>query len=469
MYTKKNHSVENIKSQYSKFYSSSQINPNNSSTNLSKIPRSPAAPTPVRVDSYFGGIPTPPRLSKTPSFGSFQYPITPPLSANPSFTSLQHAYPLTPPLSKSSSPITIHETKQQSTWSSWIPPINYKITGLCILWYLASIISSNSTKLILSEFSYPITLTQFQFLLNSMLCLILLAIVNRNSNLSKILPAGVIPSSGNIKKFITPTRLIINTTLPMGCFQFIGHITSHKATSLIPVSLVHTMKSLSPIITVLIYRILYKKQYKLVTYLSLIPLICGIMLTCYKPTTTTTTTTGMEYYGTGLLFAFFSMLIFVSQNIFAKKRLTIEETSSIPLSSKSKHPYSSPSSQDQKLDKLTILFYCSIIGFILTTPIYFISEFLHQTGTQISILELTPRVSILVLINGTSHFFQSLLAFQILGSISPINYSIANILKRIFIIFVSFIWESKNFSNLQSCGLGLTLFGLYCYDRWGVR
>lgn len=86
----------------------------------------------------------------------------------------------------------------------------------------------------------------------------------------------------SLSEFITPTRLIIQTTLPMGMFQFIGHITSHKATSLIPVSIVHTIKSLSPIITVLIYRFLFGKSYRMRTYVTLIPLCCGIMLTCYK-------------------------------------------------------------------------------------------------------------------------------------------------------------------------------------------
>ena len=76
----------------------------------------------------------------------------------------------------------------------------------------------------------------------------------------------------SLSEFITPTRLIIQTTLPMGMFQFIGHITSHKATSLIPVSIVHTIKSLSPIITVLIYRFLFGKSYRMRTYVTLIPL-----------------------------------------------------------------------------------------------------------------------------------------------------------------------------------------------------
>ena len=158
------------------------------------------------------------------------------------------------------------------------------------------------------------------------------------------------------------------------------------------------------------------------------------------------------------------MIIFVSQNIFAKKRLTVESTNAIPMNNKSSLRINS-----NKVDKLTILFYCSIIGFILTCPIYFVTEWMNYNAFgAISLLQLNSYVMSLVLLNGLSHFVQSLLAFQILGMVSPINYSIANILKRIFIILISFIWELKQFSNSQSIGLVITLFGLYCYDRWGT-
>ena len=168
-------------------------------------------------------------------------------------------------------------------------------------------------------------------------------------------------------------------------------------------------------------------------------------------------------YSTGLIFAFISMIIFVSQNILPK-RLTVESTNAIPMNNKSSLRINS-----NKVDKLTILFYCSIIGFILTCPIYFVTEWMNYNAFgAISLLQLNSYVMSLVLLNGLSHFVQSLLAFQILGMVSPINYSIANILKRIFIILISFIWELKQFSNSQSIGLVITLFGLYCYDRWGT-
>lgn len=457
-----NPSVENLNEMPEKGrppYLSSQINMNSSSTNLFKLQGFKQEPKTglVREGLVREGLardlhqPIPKQRINLANYQHFSSYLLPP----------------TPPISTVSTPVTSEYgfNEANKSKSSWLPPVDLKICGLCALWYWFSIVSSNSTKMILSQYKYPITLTQFQFLINSLLCVALLSVIGTNQKWYGCFPKGVIPACPKnsdsalcVWQFLKPTSFIISTTFPMGCFQFVGHLTSHKATSLIPVSLVHTIKALSPLITVLIYRTIYNIKYKPITYITLFPLVLGIMLTCFKKKNANTTTSS-SYYLVGLTYAFISMLIFVSQNIFAKKRLTIEKNDVLPTSKDT-----SPAT-NKKLDKLTILFYCSMVGFIFTLPVYLVSEF---TNPQISILELNILTSILIVLNGISHFLQSLLAFQILGLMSPINYSIANILKRIIIIIIAFLWESKSFTGLQVAGLLLTIFGLYCYDRWGT-
>lgn len=376
----------------------------------------------------------------------------------------QYQLPISPPLSHPSSPKLEQNVNFQhltTNYSSWLPPINLKIIILCFNWYLFSIMSNNSTKLILSNFKYPITLTQFQFLLNSFFCMTLVFVIIQFPKVSARFPEKSVPLpaeiSNSLRTFLSPSSALLLTTLPMGCFQFIGHIASHKATSLVPVSLVHTIKSLSPITTVFIYRCFLKRSYSVVTYLTLCPLIVGISLTCYKPSKNRT---DGSYYLKGLFYAFISMIIFVSQNIFAKKKLTADKKyGELPFNSGKK---------EQKFDKLSILFYCSIIGFCLTLPIYIFSEF---NNSQFSLFDLNTKLFLLILFNGFSHFIQSLIAFQLLGLVSPINYSIANIFKRIFIILFAFIWESSNvsFTSRHYFGLTLTLIGMYCYDKYGDK
>lgn len=409
-----NPSYESLRSS-EKFYQSSQVNPNLSTTNLQKL---------GMKNNLFEPVPR------------------------------KAAYPITPPVSNVATPIK----EEIRFFQDDNLKHNYKIITLCVNWYITSIISNYSTKMILQEFRYPITLTQCQFILNSVIGLILLHVLIRKPALVEKFPKGSFPDvkSLTLKEFVVPNEFILRTTIPMGLFQFVGHLTSHNATSIIPVSLNHTIKALSPITTVFIYRFFFKIKYELITYITLIPLMMGIMLSCYKANKPKVAKSDSnDSYELGLVYSFVSMLIFVSQNIFAKNRLTNKQDE-LPGNRR----------VEKKLDKLSILYYCSIIGFIFTWPIYLILEYNNE---KISLLTLNAYSGSLILVNGVSHFMQSLLAFQILGLISPINYSIANILKRIIIILVAFLLEGKKLTYNQIFGILLTFIGLFAYDRFGMK
>ncbi|SGZ52569.1 CIC11C00000003931 [Sungouiella intermedia] len=439
-----NHSVEDIHN-YPYPQRTSQVNPNLSSTNISQLNH--------------------PRAIRSP-LSSFT-PITPPTSNSPTpVFEKSHFFSLGSNAGSTVSLDTFASVPEEPVSESWLlkalPKVNLEVVSMCALWYGFSIVSSNSTKAILSRFQYPVTLTQFQFILNALMCVTLFVALTVLPTLALRFPKGSVPDlhslNHSVKNFLTPNAFIISTTLPMGLFQFVGHITSHKATSVIPVSLVHTIKALSPITTVCIYRFVYKVPFKRVTYLTLVPLMAGIMLTCYKPKRASLPAD--DHYFQGLIYAFISMFIFVSQNIFAKKRLTVEpeqKTNSLPSFKKD---------DTKKLDKLTILLFCSVLGFLFTMPFYILLE---ARNDKFSLAQMTNELIALVFLNGVSHFMQSLLAFLLLGTISPINYSIANIMKRIVVIIVAFIWESSfGFSGIQTFGIVLTVMGLYCYDRWGI-
>ncbi|AQZ12790.1 SLY41 (YOR307C) [Zygosaccharomyces parabailii] len=363
----------------------------------------------------------------------------------------------------------------------YLPEVDIKITSICLVWYVTSSISSNLSKTILRDFTHPVALTELQFLVSAMLCVGFMSVVNclqkRNSQhllvkACQSFPEGIVPSylNGNFResimgKFLVPCKLVLMTTFPMGIFQFVGHISTHKATSLIPVSLVHSIKALSPIITVGYYRLFEGKQYNTMIYYTLVPLIMGVMVTCWathgSKAPDSTNTLQMT---SGLFFASLSMLIFVSQNIFAKGFLTTRRNRGI-LPSSSESNLNKRELSPVQLDKITILFYCSCMGFLLTLPPFLTSEFLqHQSVFR----DLSVKVGLLIAFHGAAHFLQALLAFQLIGMLSSVNYSVANIMKRIVIILVALIWESK-LNIVQLIGLSLTLGGLYGYDKWGSK
>jgi solute carrier family 35 protein E1 len=319
------------------------------------------------------------------------------------------------------------------------------------MWYASSALTNTSSKSILNAFDKPATLTLIQFFLVAFYCL-------TSSWLASVFPKlrTSIPALRHPIRY--PSRDVISTTLPLAAFQIGGHLLSSTATSKIPVSLVHTVKGLSPLFTVLAYRFIFDIRYPTATYYSLVPLTLGVMLAC----------SGNHNFGgelLGLLYAFLATIIFVTQNIFSK-RLFNEAA---------KAEADGHSAKSRKLDKLNLLCYSSGMAFILTVPIWFWSEgvgllrdFLSDGSLDLSGKANTMdhgRLFMEFLFNGTFHFGQNILAFVLLSMVSPVTYSVASLLKRVFVIVAAIVWFRNTTTRLQAVGIALTFLGLYLYDR----
>lgn len=245
-------------------------------------------------------------------------------------------------------------------------------------------------------------------------------------------------------------------TLPLTAFQVGGHILNSDAMTMIPVSLVHTIKGLSPLMTVIAYRFFFNIKHSTATYLSLVPLTVGVVLAC-----------SASFAGNflGLTYAFGSAVLFVTQNIVSKQIFNDAaqaEAEGTPIGRR-------------KPDKLNLLCYSSGCAFLITAPIWLWSEgfsiaadFAHDWS-----IDLRERPGSLdhgalaaeYIFNGTFHFGQSLVAFVLLGLVSPVTYSVAALLKRVVVIMFAIVWFGNPMTGIQGFGFALTFLGLYLYDR----
>ncbi|CAG8402632.1 unnamed protein product [Penicillium salamii] len=337
-------------------------------------------------------------------------------------------------------------------------PVSYRLTvrlsrprenALCVVWYLTSAVTNTSSKSILNALPMPITLTMIQFAFVSFWCLLLVylsTIIPRLRQSVPILQHGI----------RYPSRDVISTALPLAVFQLAGHILSSMATAQIPVSLVHTIKGLSPLFTVFAYRVLFRIRYAKETYLSLIPLTLGVMLACSTDVST-------NFFG--IFCAFGAALVFVSQNIFSKKLFNEADRAEAEMQNPAR----------RKLDKLNLLCYCSGLAFFLTLPLWFVTEGYPMVADFINdgVISLSGKQGSLdhgalvmeFVFNGISHFAQNILAFVLLSMISPVSYSVASLVKRVFVIVVAIVWFGSSTTSIQAVGIALTFVGLYLYDR----
>ncbi|KAI8616504.1 triose-phosphate transporter family-domain-containing protein [Chytriomyces sp. MP71] len=360
---------------------------------------------------------------------------------------------------------------------------NAPFIATCLLWYLSSSITSNIGKELLNVFDYPLTLSWIQFLFVSAGCLV-----------TGLVQCYIlrIPNTG----IRWPTAEAIKTTAPLTMFLISGHAFSSMAISRVPVSFAHTIKALSPLFTIGIYKFIFKVNYASRVYVALIPLTLGVMLVC---------TNKLTFHWLGFCCALISTLIFVVQNIVSK---TIFNKQMGKKSSK-------------RMDKFNLLFYSSITSFLVMGPIWWFADGLAMVGfgssnapfipplapfhaaagpsnssafttamathpaltmaatstaqTNASALLQDPRIKApverivhLFLVNGVTHFAQAAFSFTVLSQVSsPVTFSIASLFKRIIVIVASIVYfgEAKGVGPLQGVGLVLTFLGLWMYDR----
>jgi len=286
-------------------------------------------------------------------------------------------------------------------------------------------------------------------MLVSFWCLFFSWLAKRNPSVRNAMPV----LKNGIRK---PSKDIIMATLPLTAFQIGGHILNSDAMSRIPVSLVHTIKGLSPLMTVVAYRAFFDIRYSTPTYLSLIPLTLGVIMTC---------ATSFRGNLIGLLYAFGSAILFVTQNIVSKtifNEAAKAEADGTPVGRR-------------KPDKLNLLCYSSAMAFLITCPIWLWSEgfsiaadYIHDGSID---LRQRPgsldhgRLALEFIFNGTFHFGQSLVAFVLLGMVSPVTYSVASLIKRVVVIMFAIVWFGVPMTTIQGLGFLLTFMGLYLYDR----
>ncbi|KAJ1916587.1 hypothetical protein H4219_003706 [Mycoemilia scoparia] len=71
----------------------------------------------------------------------------------------------------------------------------------------------------------------------------------------------------------------------------------------------------------------------------------------------------------------------------------------------------------------------------------------------------------LIVVGCVTNFFQSLLSINLLSVTNAVSYSIASLLKRVFVIGASIVWFQQPVTFLQTSGILIAFVGLYLYEQ----
>jgi len=292
--------------------------------------------------------------------------------------------------------------------------------SLMILWYIFSACNLFMNKYVISYLNgEPALLAMGQMLM----CIVFGFIqIKHSCGLFASRPSSTSLSTQNGYKFMQPSTIILGT------LRFTTLVLALTSLNYVAVSFIETIKSSAPIFTVIITAIFIGEKTGLYVNLSLVPIMSGLAI-C--------SATELSFNIEGFVASILTNLSECIQNVYSKVLLSNER---------------------QRNGPAELQFNTSLASFV----IQLIASFAFVDWATV---ELSSYMIGAILVNGMFFHFQSITEYALLEHITPVTHSVANTVKRAFLIWISVFLFGNTVTFYSGLGTLCVIGGVLLYNK----
>ncbi|GJQ14111.1 hypothetical protein GpartN1_g5902.t1 [Galdieria partita] len=285
-------------------------------------------------------------------------------------------------------------------------------------WYAANILFNIYNKRVLKVFPLFATVTLVQFLMGSLV--------------------GIVLWVSGLHRFQKASMEDLKRIYPLALSHLIGNILTNISLRQVAVSFTHTIKAAEPFFSVALSKLFIPGTvYTIWVYLSLIPIVGGVTLASVSE---------VSFNWIGFLTAMASNVAFQSRNVLSKKFM-----------------------KGVQFDNLNLFAYISILSFVTMLPFTLVWEAgrwkeMARVATHASGWTL-PMLLWRIAFAGFLHFLYNQFSYVVLKRVNPVTHSVGNTMKRVAVIVSSVIVFKNQVTLLNKIGTAIAIAGVAIYSQ----
>lgn len=226
-----------------------------------------------------------------------------------------------------------------------------------------------------------------------------------------------------------PLRNFLFDMCIVGVMRFATVMAGLVSLKYVAVSFTETVKSSAPFFTVIFARLMLKEHTSLAVNLSLLPVVGGLAIASANE---------LSFTYIGFFAAVFNNCIDCVQNVFSKKLLSTH------------------------YNYVNLQFYTSAAALVIQAPLM---AYNHAGTLWRQESAFSWELAAWLLLNGACFHLQSVMAYAVMGLISPVTQSVANTLKRALLIWLSILYFGNPVTWLSAFGTLLCIGGVFAYNH----